>query len=87
MFAARAALTAQPARVGTLFPGSQSSTAFAESAFWTRMRELGWMEGSNLLSVKLYADGRLERSSVLVGDLIASRVDVMVIAGTQGAAG
>jgi putative ABC transport system substrate-binding protein len=71
--------------VGTLFPGSASSTAFAEKAFWARMAELGWREGENLFPVNLHADGNPDRLSKLVSDLLSARVNVMVIAGTHGA--
>jgi len=73
------------ARVGTLFPGSAASTAFAEKAFWTRMTELGWRQGDNLSAVNLHADGDPDRLLKLVGELVAARVNVMVVAGTHGA--
>jgi putative ABC transport system substrate-binding protein len=78
-------LATEVARVGTLFPGSASSTAFAEKAFWARMAELGWHEGENLSAVNLHADGNPDRLSKLVSDLVSARVNVMVIAGTHGA--
>src|SRR3954452_5988193 len=78
-------LAAEVARVGTLFPGSASSTAFAEKAFWARMAELGWREGENLSAVNLHADGNPDRLPKLVSNLVSARVNVMVIAGTHGA--
>src|SRR5690349_10502079 len=50
-------LAAEVARVGMLFPGSASSTAFAEKAFWARMGELGWHEAENVSATNLHADG------------------------------
>ena len=72
-------------RVAVVFQGSASSVAFAETAFWTRLRELGWVEGKNVVAAKRYADGDLERLPALVADVLSSQVDVLVAAGNRGA--
>jgi putative ABC transport system substrate-binding protein len=47
-----------------------------------RLRELGWIEGSNLVIDMRYADGRSEPLPVLAAELIALSPDVMITAGT-----
>jgi putative ABC transport system substrate-binding protein len=66
-----------------VFPGSAKSTAFAETAFWGRMRELGWTQGTNITAAIRYADGQLERFPSLTAQVLAVPTDVMVAAGTQ----
>jgi putative ABC transport system substrate-binding protein len=73
------------ARIGTVFPGSPSATEFAETAFWNRMRELGWIEGGNLYALKKHAEGHLDRLPALMAELVSDQVNLIVVAGTQGA--
>jgi putative ABC transport system substrate-binding protein len=46
------------------------------------LRDLGYAEGRNLAIEFRWAEGKYERLPALVGELIASKVDVMVTAGT-----
>jgi putative tryptophan/tyrosine transport system substrate-binding protein len=80
---ARAADPAQRvARVGFVAPLSPS--ILPEGEFWKRLRELGWIDGDNLVSEKLSAEGRLERLSSLMTEVIRRKVDVIVTYGTPG---
>jgi putative ABC transport system substrate-binding protein len=47
-----------------------------------RLRELGWIEGSNLVIDVRYADGRSEALPALAAELLALRPDLLVTAGT-----
>jgi putative ABC transport system substrate-binding protein len=46
------------------------------------MRELGYSEGRNLVIERRFADGRYDRLSALADDLVARRMDVIVVSGT-----
>jgi putative tryptophan/tyrosine transport system substrate-binding protein len=50
----------------------------------TGLRELGYVEGRNLLIEYRWAAGKLDRLPELVAELVGLRVDVLVVAGQQG---
>src|SRR5262245_34124040 len=55
-------------------------------AFWERLRELGWIEGKNLVIEARSAEGQVERLPALMHQLVALNVDVLFIYGTPAAA-
>ena len=55
-------------------------------AFWERLRELGWIEGKNLVIERRSAEGHVERLPALMNQLVALNVDVLFIYGTPAAA-
>jgi len=55
-------------------------------AFWERLRELGWIEGKNLVIEARSAEGHVERLPALMNQLVALNVDVLFIYGTPAAA-
>jgi putative ABC transport system substrate-binding protein len=63
-----------------------NSTAALEAnlvnSFRDGLRELGYEEGRNIIVDYLWADGKYERFPALVAEFIASKVDVIVTAGT-----
>jgi putative tryptophan/tyrosine transport system substrate-binding protein len=61
-------------RVGFLSPTSANTNAFLK-----RMRELGYVEGKNLVIEWRFADGNLERLPGLAADLVQLKVDVIVV--------
>jgi len=69
-------------RVGFVYPGSRSSAQRYVPALWRRLRELGWIEGRNLVIEERWADGNLERLPALMSELVEGRVDVLVTNGT-----
>jgi putative ABC transport system substrate-binding protein len=77
---------AQPPRVGLLFlaapeaDNSQRAVAFREG-----MRELGYLDGQTVVFEYRYAHGKAERLSALAGDLVKSRVNVIVAVGYEAA--
>ncbi|HVE51461.1 MAG TPA: ABC transporter substrate-binding protein [Casimicrobiaceae bacterium] len=79
--------TASPkvARVGYLFHGSSDSGQWIFAAVQQRLRELGWVEGRNVVSEYRYADRKPERLEGLAGDLVRRRVDVIVALQTVSA--
>ncbi len=72
-------------RVGFVDPYSPSTTPRGFSAFGQRLRELGWVEGQNLVIEARWADGRYDRLPTLMADAIARKVDVLVTWGTPAA--
>jgi putative ABC transport system substrate-binding protein len=70
---------AQPVKkIGVLSGGSRSSTSASTEAFRQGLRELGYVEGRNILIEYRYADGKLDRIPQLVGELLANKVDLIV---------
>jgi hypothetical protein len=48
-------------RLGVLIPGVPAPTSPAGEAFWQGMRDLGWIEGQNLIVERRWAEGTWER--------------------------
>ncbi len=75
---------AQPApkivRIG-VFAGGGSGFHAGFEPFRQRLRELGYVEGRNLLLDVRNAEGRPERYSMLAAELIRGNVDVIVVQG------
>jgi putative tryptophan/tyrosine transport system substrate-binding protein len=54
--------------------------------FWDRLRELGWVEGQNLVIELRSADGQVERLPAIMREVIGRQLDVLVTSGTPAAA-
>jgi putative tryptophan/tyrosine transport system substrate-binding protein len=67
-------------RIGFLSSGSAPSrTTFdPAAALWQRLRELGYMEGANLVIEYRFAEGRPERLNELAAELVRLNPDVIV---------
>jgi putative ABC transport system substrate-binding protein len=79
----RAADTSQRVvRLGIVVPASRAP---AESAFWERMRELGWVEGQNLVVEWHFAEGHVDRLPALMVEVVGHNVDVIMTGSTPGA--
>jgi putative ABC transport system substrate-binding protein len=73
-------------RVGFLAPRRPDSPATDVYAGFQRgMRELGYIEGKNLVIEWRYADGALDRLPKLAAELVQLKVDVIVTSGTPAA--
>ena len=72
-------------RVGIVSPLASSPEPPTVRAFRQGMRELGYVEGQNVVLEARYADGRPERFPELFAELISSKVDVLVAGSSQGA--
>jgi putative ABC transport system substrate-binding protein len=53
--------------------------------FWERMRELGYVEGQNLVIEARWAGGRYDRLPELMAEVLDRKVDVLVTYGTEAA--
>ena len=82
--AARAQQT-KVARIGFLGLDSASSHAARLAAFRAGLRDLGWLEGTNLLIEYRWAEGNYERLPGLADELVQLKVDVLVTHATPGA--
>jgi putative ABC transport system substrate-binding protein len=68
--------------IGVLAPDDGTGPRW--DAFRARLRDLGWIEGTNLITKLLAANG-MARLDELVGDLVNLGVDVLVTGGTEAA--
>jgi putative tryptophan/tyrosine transport system substrate-binding protein len=59
-----------------------SATEPLNDVFTEILRELGWVEGENVVFERRYAENRLERLPELAADLVRLKVDVIVATGT-----
>ena len=66
-------------RVGVLSPTSASLSSSYAKAFLKGMRELGYIEGRNLVVEWRFADGELERLPGLAAELVQLKVDAIVV--------
>jgi ABC-type uncharacterized transport system substrate-binding protein len=68
-------------RIGFLLAPSRSAVAESLDAFRQGMRELGYVEGKNIVIEYRYAEGKLDRLLDLAAELVRLKVDVIVAAG------
>jgi len=78
---------ARPWRLGFLAPAAanQPETMAQYAALWAGLRELGYIEGENLVVEYRYAGGQDERLPTLAGELAQLKVDLIVAAGPGAA--
>jgi putative ABC transport system substrate-binding protein len=69
-------------RVGYVFSFTPAEGRHLWEACRQGLRELGYVEGQNIILEPRWAEGRYERHHDLVADLVRLNVDVMVVAGT-----
>ena len=87
--AAASQQTARPTpktyRIGILEPTSQSMNRVNFEAFRDGLRDLGYIEGQNIVIDYRSADGRSERFPELAAELMRQSTDVLVVRGTPAA--
>ena len=84
--AARAADPVQKVvRIGFVDTQSPSTAPRGLTAFWERLRELGYVEGQNLVVESRSAEGQSERLPALMNEVIQRNVDVLVTWSTSAA--
>ncbi|HEU4341131.1 MAG TPA: ABC transporter substrate-binding protein [Candidatus Binatia bacterium] len=72
---------AKVARIGFLYTVSPSSVAARAEAFRQGLRELGYVEGKNIVIESRFADGKLDRVPSLAAELVRLKVDIIVTSG------
>ncbi len=80
--AAQAQQAGRVYRIGFVSPTSSSPTI---DAFRQGLRELGYVEGQNVIVEARFAEGRSERLPELVAEVLRLKVDVLVVGSTLGA--
>src|SRR3990170_7027613 len=68
-------------RIGILLGASASSVSTRVEAFRQRLREVGYVEGRNIVIEYRYAEGKRERLPDLAAELVRLKVDVIVTYG------
>jgi len=79
-----AAEAQQPARIhriGMLGPASGSFFSARVEAFRQRLRQLGYVEGKNIVIESRYAEGKPDRLPALAAELVRLKVDIIVTIG------
>ena len=64
--------------------GNPNNPGVLVGAFRQGLRELGYTEGKNVLVEYRYVEGKLDRTSNLVAELVQLQVDVIVVAALPG---
>ena len=70
-------------RIGFLIGGSPSAVAARTEAFRQGLRELGYVEGKNIVIEFRYAEGKLDRVPALAAELVRFKVDIIVTTGAH----
>ncbi len=70
-------------RIGYLSGSSPSTSPARREAFWQGLRELGYVEGKNIVIEQRYAEGKFDRLPALAAELVRLKVDIIVTAGPQ----
>ncbi len=70
-------------RIGFLSATSPAALSARVEAFRQGLRELGYVEGKNIVIEYRYAEGKLDRLSELAAELVRLKVDVIVTGGPQ----
>ena len=78
---ARGQRSAKVYRVAYFSAGSETDNPFL-FVFTGTLRELGWIEGKNIIIEPLYAENRIDRLPELAAELVQRNVDVIVALGT-----
>jgi putative ABC transport system substrate-binding protein len=67
------------------FLGSGTSDPFLRDVFLRRLRELGWIEGQNIVFEYRFAEGKYDRLPALAAELIDRNVDLIAASPTPAA--
>jgi putative ABC transport system substrate-binding protein len=84
LVAAEAQQAPKVARIGYL-AGNLAATPHRPEAFRQALRDLGYVEGRNVVIEHRDAEGKIERLPALAAELVALKVEVIVAAGTTAA--
>jgi putative tryptophan/tyrosine transport system substrate-binding protein len=68
-------------RIGILHGASASSVAARTEVFREGLRELGYVEGKNIVIEWRYAEGKADRLPGLAAELVGLKVDIIVTTG------
>ena len=74
--------TGKVPRIGYVGAGSTATAGHHAQAFVKGLRELGYIEGQNILIEYRWAEGKLENLTAFVADFVRYRVDVIISSAT-----
>jgi putative ABC transport system substrate-binding protein len=77
--------TGKVPKIGFLLSSSPSTQSSSLEFFRQGLRELGYMEGKNILVEYRYAEGKSDRFPDLAAELVRLKVDVIVVASALSA--
>jgi ABC-type uncharacterized transport system substrate-binding protein len=80
--AARAQQAGKLPIIGLLGPTSAAAWVTTTNVFVSRLRQLGWIEGSTVAIEYRWAEGRYERFAEVAAEFVRLKVDVIVTAAT-----
>jgi putative ABC transport system substrate-binding protein len=84
--AAEAQQAGKVVRIGLLdYAGPDPASAARWEAFRERSRELGYVEGQNVIFEPRWGDGHAGRLRTLAAELVHAKVDILVTAGSEAA--
>ena len=83
--AAQAQQAAKTDRIGVLIPGTSAAASHHLEAFRQGLRELGYIDGKNIVLEVRWSEGRHDRLPDLASELVRLKVDVIVAGSTPGA--
>src|SRR4030095_12948991 len=72
-------------RIGVLAQSSAYFLSTQHEVFRQALRELGYMEGKNIVIEYRHAEGKLDRLPGLAGELVRLKVDLIVASSTPAA--
>ena len=72
-------------RIGFLAGGARAVAAPMVGAFRNALRDLGWVEGQNVMIESRFAEGRFDRLPDLAAELVRLKVDLIVAVPTPAA--
>ena len=79
-FTAEAQEPKKVARIGYLAGGDPVSESVRAEGIRLALREIGYIEGQNIVTEYRYAEGKLDRFSDLAAELVRLKVDIIVVA-------
>src|SRR5262245_53700993 len=80
-YLAQAQQSAKIPRIGVLLTNPRAALSARTEAFQHGLRELGYVEGKNIVIEWRSADGKVDRLPELAGELVRLKVDVIVTGG------
>jgi putative tryptophan/tyrosine transport system substrate-binding protein len=84
---AQAQLPTKISRIGYLDGAFPSTNAARIDAFRQGLRELGYVEGKNIVIESRHAEGKLDRLPALAAELVSLKVEVLVMGGGGASTG
>ncbi len=77
-WSAQAQQAGRVVRIGYLSAPTRAAVENAVQAFLQALRQLGWVEGQNLVIEYRWAEGKIERLPEMAADLVQRKVDLIV---------